>query len=188
MTIGAVTFANAAPSRDVEGVNNIKVARDNVQVNHVRQARANEEPIVENVVRDIQDDLKESKVHRRTNENHPNNDPKIQRRANWIWAEFTDDWGNYGDGYHNLYSSESFYVPTDKTKIKIHASDDQYDSFRLEQSWQNGNSQYLYQPYDGQLIDFWLSGTWFKIEQAYGWNDDNDDDNDDDDDDKKKSR
>ncbi|PWN36934.1 uncharacterized protein FA14DRAFT_152355 [Meira miltonrushii] len=147
VAVGAATFANAAPNRGVEAASNIEFAAREVK------------PVTNNVVRDVKS---ADKVNRRADDKTP----ELNRRDNWVWAEFTDDYGNNGDGYHDLYSTDDFYVPTDKTKIKIHASPNQYDSFYLDKAWDTDSYQYLYQPYDGQLIDFWLDGTWFKFEVA----------------------
>lgn len=166
VTIGAATFANAAPSRGDELVKNVEFARDNLQVSNVNQARNNnDQPITKNVVRGVKNVQAGDKVNRRRTKTSDQNN--LQRRDSWIWAEFTDDWGNDGVGYHDLYSTENFYVPNEKTKIKIHASEDQWDSFYIEKAWDSNDYQYLFQPYDGQLIDFVLEGTWFKFEQAY---------------------
>ena len=54
VTIGAVTFANAAPSPVDEVAKNVEFARDNLEVSNIHQVRNNnDQPINKNVVREF---------------------------------------------------------------------------------------------------------------------------------------
>ncbi|PWN36933.1 uncharacterized protein FA14DRAFT_183270 [Meira miltonrushii] len=162
VAIGAAAFANAAPVNAVADAD-LGCADDNLNPHLSPEVSAESEvaardfkPVTNKVVRDIKN---AGKVNRRGGAEDKKSD--LQR-------QFTDDWGNNGVGYHDLYSTDDFYVPDGKTKIKIHASGDVYDSFYLQDAWDSDNYEYLYQPYDGELFDFYLDGNWFNFAQDEG--------------------
>ncbi|PWN36931.1 uncharacterized protein FA14DRAFT_8173 [Meira miltonrushii] len=156
---GAATFANAAPAQNgVEVGGNVQFARDNLNVDHVPQARSINEP--KNAVRGLNTDNVKRRGKVKAEEE------ALARRLIpplfYLWAEFTDDDGNNGYGHDSLYSTDQFYVPDDKTKIRIHAFPKNTSQDFYIQNDQN-EKQYIFSPYDGELINFSLNGTEFKF-------------------------
>ncbi|PWN36932.1 uncharacterized protein FA14DRAFT_169846 [Meira miltonrushii] len=162
LAIGAAALANAAPTQDgIESAGNIQFARDNLNADPVRQTYSI------NDGKYVNRGLNGGNVKRRGVKAEQE---AIARRDDdivvFLWAEFTDDDGNNGFGHDSLYSTDQFYVPEDKTKIKIHSTfATTYGTFYIQNVW-TYEKQYITNPYSGQLIDFWLDGTEFRFGQV----------------------
>lgn len=118
VAVCAATFANATPSQggvEVEA-GNMQFSRDDIAASN------NNGHGFENVVRDINDEF--GGITRR-DEAYTNRQTATRRDvddlASYTWAEFTDDYGNNGYGHLSLFSTANFYVPDNKSKIKIHS-------------------------------------------------------------------